>query len=229
MTNPARQPDTNPSIFLRLNRTDTDVRELAWNEFHECYARVISTFARQFGVQPADVDDVQQGVLLGFYATSPAFVYDPGKRRFRGYLKRCTLHAVQRRLGREAKFRGTALEQVDPELLEVEQAWNDVWEPAQLRRAVEDLRQELGTTKTVRAFESTSSSICRHRKSAATAVVDVRDMGAVDRLIKARPAGAGVELRLRGEQRQPAQAAGVRPLLLVVEEVAAERWLGAVI
>jgi DNA-directed RNA polymerase specialized sigma24 family protein len=63
------------------------------------------------------------------------------------------LHAVQRRVGREAKFRGTPLEQVDPELLEVEQAWNDVWEQEQLRRAVEDLRQELGTTKTFRAFE----------------------------------------------------------------------------
>jgi RNA polymerase sigma-70 factor (ECF subfamily) len=150
----AQKPaDTNPSIFLRLNRTDTDVRELAWNEFHARYAGVIAAFARQVGVRTADVDDVVQDVLVGFYATSPTFVYDPSKGRFRGYLKRCTFHAVQRRLGRDSKFRGVPLAQVDPETLEVEQAWNDVWEQEQLRRAVEELRQEIGTTKTFRAFE----------------------------------------------------------------------------
>ena len=37
--------------------------------------------------------------------------------------------------------------------MEVEQVWNDVWEQEQLRRAVEELRQEIGTTKTFRAFE----------------------------------------------------------------------------
>jgi DNA-directed RNA polymerase specialized sigma24 family protein len=35
----------------------------------------------------------------------------------------------------------------------VEQAWNDIWEQEQLRRAVEEVRQEMGTTKTFRAFE----------------------------------------------------------------------------
>jgi RNA polymerase sigma-70 factor, ECF subfamily len=92
-------------------------------------------------------------VLVGFYATSPSFVYDPARGRFRGYLKTCTFHAVRRRLGRDARFRGLPLEQVDPEALEVDQVWNDVWEQEQLRRAVEELRQEVGTTKTFRAFE----------------------------------------------------------------------------
>jgi hypothetical protein len=31
--------------------------------------------------------------------------------------------------------------------------WNDVWEQEQLRRAVDELRREIGTTKTFRAFE----------------------------------------------------------------------------
>jgi DNA-directed RNA polymerase specialized sigma24 family protein len=60
---------------------------------------------------------------------------------------------VRRRLGRDARFRGSPLEQVDPQALEVEQVWNDVWEQEQLRRAVEELRHEIGTTKTFRAFE----------------------------------------------------------------------------
>jgi RNA polymerase sigma factor (sigma-70 family) len=146
-------PQTNPSIFLRLNRTDTAARELAWQEFHQRYAPSIAAFARQIGVRNGELDDVVQDVLLGFFAKSPRFVYDPAKGRFRGYLKTCTFHAVQRRLGRDAKFRGVPLEQVDADALEVEQAWNDIWEQEQLRRAVEALREEMGTTKTFRAFE----------------------------------------------------------------------------
>jgi RNA polymerase sigma-70 factor (ECF subfamily) len=153
METTARQPDTNPSIFLRLNRTDTATRELAWDEFHKRYAAPIAAFARQIGVRAADLDDVVQDVLLGFYATSPTFVYDPSRGRFRGYLKTCTFHAVQKRLGHNAKFRGLPLEQIDPQALEVEQVWNDVWEQEQLRRAVEELRNEIGATKTFRAFE----------------------------------------------------------------------------
>jgi RNA polymerase sigma factor (sigma-70 family) len=153
MNSAARPPDTNPSIFLRLNRTDTALRELAWQDFHRCYAPVIAGFARHIGVRSAEVEDVVQDVLVGFYATAPTFVYDSARGRFRGYLKTCTFHAVQRRLGAGAKFHGLSLDQIDPQALEVEQAWNDVWEQEQLRRAIEELRQEHGATKSFRAFE----------------------------------------------------------------------------
>jgi RNA polymerase sigma factor (sigma-70 family) len=148
-----RQPETNPSVFLRLNRMDTAVREVAWEEFHRRYADTIAGFARQLGLRSADLEDVVQDVLLGFYAASPTFVYDPAKGRFRGYLKTCTFHAAHRRAGSNARFRDRPLEQVDPEALEVEQVWNDVWEQEQLRRAIEDVKREIGTTKTFRAFE----------------------------------------------------------------------------
>src|SRR5690606_31044842 len=46
---------------------------------------------------------------------------------------------------------------------------------------------------------------------------------------EARPAGAGVELRIAGKQRQPATHAGVNALELVVEQRAAERMLGALV
>ena len=153
MKTTSAQPQTNASIFLRLNRTDTALRELAWQEFHQRYAPVIASFARQMGAQRADVDDIVQDVMVGFYAKAPTFIYDPARGRFRGYLKICALHALQRRVGREVKFRGLALEQVDPEALEVEEVWNDLWEQEQLRRAIEELRSEIGATKTFRAFE----------------------------------------------------------------------------
>ena len=49
----------------------------------------------------------------------------------------------------------------------------------------------------------------------------------VDRRVEAGPSGAGVELVLAREERQAAHDARVRALLVVVEEVPAERGLGA--
>ena len=149
----AAEPTTNPSIFLRLNRGETGARELAWNEFHDRYAAAIAAFARQIGVRGEDVDDVVQDVLLGFYSTSPTFVYDPARGRFRSYLKTCTFHAARLRAGRNARFRGMPLDQIDSDALEVDQVWNDVWEQELLRRVINEVRREMGATKTFRAFE----------------------------------------------------------------------------
>jgi RNA polymerase sigma factor (sigma-70 family) len=146
--------ETNPSIFLRLNRTDTAARGLAWDEFHARYAPVIASFARRLGVRPGDVDDVVQDVLVGFYAASPTFVYDPDKGRFRSYLKRCTCHVLSRRAAQRARQRaGRAADLGDLDSIEVEHVWNDVWEQERLRQAVEQLRSEIGATKAFRAFE----------------------------------------------------------------------------
>src|SRR5688572_10212488 len=110
---------TNPSIFLRLNRTDTRARQIAWREFHDRYAPIISTFARKLGAPPQDLDDVVQDVLVGFYSTAPTFVYDPAKGRFRGYLKTCACHAMRKRAAAWGARDGGApgqvsLDRVDP-------------------------------------------------------------------------------------------------------------------
>ena len=149
---------TNPSIFLRLNRTDTHARQIAWREFHDRYAPIIANFARKLGARPEDLDDAVQDVLAGFFAAAPAFVYDPSRGRFRGYLKTCTCHVLRKRArAGPAHAAGApqckALDQVDPAALEVDQIWNDVWEQQLLRRAIERLRAGMGHTKTFRAFE----------------------------------------------------------------------------
>ena len=154
MDGAAKRPDTtNPSIFLRLNLHAPAAREVAWQQFYQRWGGVIAGFARQLGASVQDTDDVVQDVLIGFYATSPTFVYDPSKGRFRGYLKTCTCHALRRRIARDVKFRGASLNQIDADALEVDQAWNDVWEQELLRRAVETLRAEIGTTRTFQAFD----------------------------------------------------------------------------
>jgi RNA polymerase sigma-70 factor, ECF subfamily len=147
--------DTNPSIFLRLNRTNARLRELAWREFHDRYAPIIAGFARKFGLKPQDIDDVIQDVLLGFYSKSPQFVYDPSRGRFRGYLKACTCNLLRNRLAREAKFsaRSTPLNLLHPDVLQTEQIWNDLWEDQLIHRAVADVRVQLRGSRTFRAFE----------------------------------------------------------------------------
>lgn len=144
---------TNPTIFLRLNAADPKPRELAWDEFHGRYAPIITAFARKLGAPASDIDDIVQDVLLGFFATSPTFVYDPSQGRFRGYLKTCVCRALHKRAGKAARFKGKPLDQIDPEAVAVEQVWADVWEQQKLREALDSLRNSMAGSKSFAAFE----------------------------------------------------------------------------
>jgi RNA polymerase sigma-70 factor (ECF subfamily) len=147
---------TRATIFLRLKSDDTAAREVAWTDFRARYAPIIAGFARKLSVKPQDVDDVIQDVMLGFFAQSPTFVYDPTRGRFRGYLKVCTFRAMRRRFGKSARLNQTPLDEVDPEHVQVEQAWNDVWEEQLLQRALDATRRQYaadGDEDAFRAFE----------------------------------------------------------------------------
>jgi RNA polymerase sigma factor (sigma-70 family) len=144
---------TRSTLLLRLNTSDPLPREVAWREFRDRYAPIIAGFARNLGSRPQDVDDLIQEVLTGFYAASPTFVYDPTKGRFRGYLKTCTLRALQDRRRQDVKFNGVPIADVDPAAPDVERSWNEGWEQELLRRALEQLRRERGERRSFQAFE----------------------------------------------------------------------------
>jgi RNA polymerase sigma factor (sigma-70 family) len=146
-------PNTNPSIFLRLRQSDDAPREVAWVEFEQLYSPIIGGFARRLGAKAQDVDDIVQDVLTGFFATSPAFVYDPARGRFRGYLKVCTYRAAKSRLGAAARVGQRPLQDLEPDALAVEQVWNDVWEQEKLRVALEQVRHDIGRSRTFKAFQ----------------------------------------------------------------------------
>src|SRR4030081_353828 len=65
----------------------------------------------------------------------------------------------------------------------------------------------------------------QHPKGAVLGLAD----GIVERLIKTRPAGAALEFRLRGEQRQVAAGAGEDALAMLLEQRARTRALGALL
>jgi RNA polymerase sigma factor (sigma-70 family) len=153
MSSKPGDPTTNPTIFLRLRAGDAVPREIAWDEFNTRYAPIIAGFARRLAARTQDVDDVVQDVLMGFFLKSPTFIYDPAKGRFRSYLKVCTYRALQKRIGKDLRFRGMPLDEIDPEEVAIEQVWNDVWEQQQLRRALDEVRESMGQTRTFAAFE----------------------------------------------------------------------------
>src|SRR5688572_12342013 len=128
---------TNPSIFLRLKQSDSAPREFAWAEFHARYAPIIAAFAQRFGAKQHDLDDIVQDVMIGFFSKSPTFQYDPTKGRFRGYLKTCTYRALATHLGKHARFGGVPLDQIDPEAVSVDHAWNEIWEQELFQRAMQ--------------------------------------------------------------------------------------------
>lgn len=148
--------NTRASLLLRL-RQDGPAREVAWGEFYDLYAPIISGFARRVGANRNEIEDLVQEVLRAFFAASPEFSYDPTRGRFRGYLKTCVWHKMsemRRKAGREAATFGK-LALADDKV--VEETWNDVWETEKLHRALAAVRERYATNadrqRTFRAFE----------------------------------------------------------------------------
>jgi RNA polymerase sigma factor (sigma-70 family) len=168
------QPPTDPRItsatlLLRL-KPGAEARELAWEEFHKRYAPIIAGFARATGAPQHEIDDVVQDVIVGFYAASPTFDYDPARGRFRSFLKVCTVRALAKRLGKSARFRGVPIDQVDPNNLEVDQAWDDVWEKELLRRAIVEVQKHYsGSEAQERTYKAFDQYVLHERDADAVA------------------------------------------------------------
>jgi RNA polymerase sigma-70 factor (ECF subfamily) len=85
-------PDTSTSTSLleQLRRSPTD--QEAWRRFVDRYAPRIHSWCRHWGLQPADAEDITQGVLTILAARMKTFVYDPALR-FRSWLQVVTRRA----------------------------------------------------------------------------------------------------------------------------------------
>jgi RNA polymerase sigma factor (sigma-70 family) len=144
---------TSASLLIRLNAPGVAARELAWQEFRDRYAPIIAGFARNLGAARQDIDDLIQEVIAGFYSVSPRFVYQPGKGRFRGYLKTCTAHALSKLRRERQREHAGSLEDVDPESVQVAQAWDRAWDHEVLHQVLAEAREVWGSSKTFQAFE----------------------------------------------------------------------------
>lgn len=133
--------DTRETLFLRL-RADAPAREVAWREFYERYAPIISGFARRMGAREQDVSDLVQEVMVGFFSACPIFKYDASKGRFRGYLKTCTWRVVRQRLERQPLVYGRCVVDIDQTEAAIDHEWNDIWQTELAHRALEVVRAQ---------------------------------------------------------------------------------------
>jgi RNA polymerase sigma factor (sigma-70 family) len=135
------RPDgTRASLFIKLKSNDSAVRELAWDEFDYRYRPIITRFAQRQGVSHVAAEDVVQEVLLGFFATSARFVYDPSKGRFRSYLKTCVCRLIGAERRREYQ-RVPAGELLEAATADVDRVWDDLWEERVMELAVASLER----------------------------------------------------------------------------------------
>ncbi|QJW98367.1 RNA polymerase sigma factor [Frigoriglobus tundricola] len=84
MSNDSTEPETRASLLAQLRGGTPD--QAAWGLFVERYDPLVQKWCRDWGLQPADADDVSQVVLLKLAGHLQQFRYDPD-RRFRGFLR----------------------------------------------------------------------------------------------------------------------------------------------
>ena len=153
----AADASTHPSIFLRLQESDPAPRELAWRQFYERYGPLIESYARRKGATKQQADEVVQDVIGGFFATSPRFVYDPSRGRFRAYLKTCAHHALGRIRGSIAPKQDVPIDEMTlVDAHDDEQLWDRLWQQQILQRAMNNVREHYtrkGRIETFLAFE----------------------------------------------------------------------------
>jgi RNA polymerase sigma-70 factor (ECF subfamily) len=148
---------TRASIFMRLKTTDAQPRELAWRQFYDRYAPVISSYAYRNGASRQQAEEIVQDIIAGFFETSPRFVYDPSRGRFRAYLKTCVVRALSRGKFSRDRARAVPVELSDevPDPRD-DGLWEKLWQQQMICRAMEIVRENYtrkGKLLTFQAFE----------------------------------------------------------------------------
>jgi RNA polymerase sigma factor (sigma-70 family) len=94
----AELPSTRLSLLLGLN--DEKAREAAWRTFLRRYKPVIERWCRGRNLQPTDIDEVAETVVVKLFESIQT--YDPARGRFRSWLKAVVNNAVSNELRRRA-------------------------------------------------------------------------------------------------------------------------------
>lgn len=113
-------PETRPSLLLRVRDSSDDD---AWAQFVAIYQPVIRSMAIGRGLQPADVDDLVQQVLLAVAGAIERFEPDANRSRFRTWLRTIAHHAIINAISRRPRDR--AMGGDDPQTLLSQLSTND--------------------------------------------------------------------------------------------------------
>lgn len=86
-------PETSLNLLTRLQREHFD--EAAWRDFVSRYGRLLICWARKWGADESDAQDMTQEVLLTLMRYMHTFSYDPA-RSFRAWLKTVAYHTFSK-------------------------------------------------------------------------------------------------------------------------------------
>lgn len=118
-----------------LRRVRTGDHSASWSEFYAVYRPFLLRYAASCGLSEADACDVVQEIFVRLLRVLRKFQYDPGRARFRTWLKRVAQNRIrdwmrQSRRRRECLTDPRDLEAADPHRPDFD------WEREQRRRIV---------------------------------------------------------------------------------------------
>ncbi len=189
---------THASLLARVSMPgDAD----AWREFCLRYGDLIRGFVRRRGAHGCDADDIMQDVLMTLTKSMPGFRYDPGKGKFRGYLKTLVIRAIYKKTFQ--KRRDVQLEDIEAASAnagvdeEAEMMWEVEWRQYHIAQAMETILVEFNQADRD-AYQRYAIEACGAQETA-----DVLGMN-VDQVYKAksrilRRLGELIEIQTREE------------------------------
>jgi RNA polymerase sigma-70 factor (ECF subfamily) len=155
-------PDMLSTRLSLIDRLRDPENSAAWSEFNHLYQPLLENYVRKhglkLGMQPSDVEEAVQDVLIGLAKRLPSFQLDQSRARFRTYLWRTANNAAINWL--RSKKRTDNVEQLDDEIAALQQAAqsepDEDWLVEQRRRvlafALEQIRERT-QEKTWACFE----------------------------------------------------------------------------
>lgn len=143
---------TRASLLIRI-RDPRDAE--AWREFDALYRPMLMRFALARKLSPPEAEDVVQHVMTAVHEHIGSFEYDPGKGRFKGWLRTIVNNRVRALLGRRREALAESGDfQVEQEREQApDEEFDRFWMEEHLRHAVERVRGEVEDS-TYRAFRA---------------------------------------------------------------------------
>lgn len=149
-------PPTRTSLPRRLaNPKDAEI----WTEFYKLYEKLVLGFASRAGLSRADAEEVTQDVFNEVSTNVHAFLANPQRGSFRGWLLNLTRWRVLDRLRlrqRHDKHRAPrrnepeddrtdTIERIPDTSLASDSVWEEEWERQVLDTALDNLRERVDT------------------------------------------------------------------------------------
>ena len=138
------------SLLARVKeRADT----AAWSQFTALYRPLLVRYARSWGLQPVDADDLAQECLVELMRRMPAFEYDRCRGGFRRWLRVFVSYRIRNHLRKRREPSGRTGDFERPQQRErgPVEAWDRIWLQEHLKYCLDRIRPDF-EPRTFNAF-----------------------------------------------------------------------------